>query len=94
MKTLLAITVTIAFSASADTGTVAAKPQQAPAPSTGLIDEWLREQCPAATVWDVGGQFRVRYEVKENAGSFPNNDFLRGRSRNANLLANPACSWP
>jgi hypothetical protein len=52
----------------------------APAPpvSAGLINDWLREQSAAARAWDVGGQFRARYEAKENAGSFPNNDFLRG----------------
>src|SRR5262245_37883713 len=49
-----------------------------PAPGAGLINDWLREQSPAARPGDPGGQFRVRYEAKENAGSFPNNDFLRG----------------
>src|SRR5215470_13360668 len=47
-------------------------------PRAGLINDWLHAQSPAAQPWDVGGQFRVRYEVKDNAGSFPNNDFLRG----------------
>lgn len=48
------------------------------APSAGLVNDWLREQSPAASDWDVGGQFRVRYESKINAGSFPNRDFLEG----------------
>lgn len=63
--------------APADTSAVARQPT-APAPSAGLINDWLRNQTPTARAWDIGGQFRVRYEVKENAGSFPNNDFVRG----------------
>lgn len=47
-------------------------------PSAGLINAWLRTEIPEASAWDVDGQFRVRYEVKENAGSFPNRDFLSG----------------
>ena len=46
--------------------------------SAGLVNDWLRSEIPAASAWDVGGQFRARYEVKENAGSFPNRDFLSG----------------
>lgn len=53
------------------------KAQPAP-PSAGLINDWLRQEWPSASPWDLGGQFRVRYEVKENAGSFPNRDFLEG----------------
>jgi hypothetical protein len=48
-----------------------------PAPSAGLVNDWLREQSPAFSQWDIGGQFRVRYEVKENAGYVPNRDFTR-----------------
>ena len=57
----------------ADQGSAPAKP-----PSAGLVNDWLRREAPAASAWDLGGQFRVRYEVKENAGSFPNRDFLSG----------------
>src|SRR6185436_20273796 len=61
----------------ADYATIATNPKAQPA-SAGLLNDWLREQSPSASAWDVGGQFRVRYEAKEHAGSFPNNDFLRG----------------
>jgi len=47
-------------------------------PSGGLVNDWLRDEIPKASAWDVGGQFRTRYEVKENAGSFPNSDFPSG----------------
>jgi hypothetical protein len=50
----------------------------AKAPSAGLVNDWLRGELPAAAAWDVGGQFRTRYEARENAGSFPNRDFLEG----------------
>lgn len=40
------------------------------------MNDWLRRESEASKAWDVGGQFRVRYEVKENAGSFPNRDFV------------------
>jgi hypothetical protein len=54
----------------------AEQPGAAKPPSAGLLNDWLRSEFPAASAWDVGGQFRIRYEVKENAGSFPNRDFL------------------
>jgi hypothetical protein len=56
----------------------------APLASPGLLNEWLRNQWPALTDWDLGGQFRVRYEVKENGGSFPNRDFRRSGADNDN----------
>ncbi|MBI4660737.1 MAG: alginate export family protein [Verrucomicrobia bacterium] len=34
--------------------------------SPGLVNEWLREQSPEASAWDVGGQFRLRFEHKEH----------------------------
>lgn len=43
----------------------------------GLLNGWLREKSPAFDAWNFGGQGRVRYDVKENAGSFPNSDFIR-----------------
>ncbi len=46
--------------------------------SAGLLNDWLRQDRPAAAAWDLGGQFRVRYEVKENAGRVSNLDFLEG----------------
>src|SRR5690242_5255108 len=38
-----------------------------PAPTAGLINDWLREQSPAFKQFDLGGQFRVRYEVKQQS---------------------------
>lgn len=49
-----------------------------PPPSAGLINDWLRGKFPAANAWDVGGQFRARYESRDNAGFLPSNDFLVG----------------
>src|SRR4051812_6265780 len=57
-------------------GTPAAPPA-APAASPTLLNNWLREQSTVFNPWDVGGQFRARYEIKEDAGSFPNRDFRR-----------------
>ncbi|MHB8519236.1 MAG: alginate export family protein [Limisphaerales bacterium] len=37
-----------------------------PAPaSTGLLNDWLRQEWSAARAWDIGGQTRLRYENKE-----------------------------
>lgn len=55
--------------------------------SAGLVNDWLRRQWPkTAGAWDLGGQFRVRYELKENAGSFPNRDFLEGLDNSNDFL--------
>lgn len=48
-----------------------------PAPNPGLLNEWLRDESSAFNAWDVGGQIRARYELKEDGGSFPNRDFRR-----------------
>ena len=50
---------------------------KAAAPSAGLANDWLREQNQAFTPWDIGGQVRTRYEVKEDGGSFPARDFRK-----------------
>jgi hypothetical protein len=52
--------------------------------SRGVLNDWLGRQFASATNWDVGGQFRLRYEVKENAGSFPSRDFIRRGQDNSN----------
>src|SRR6266567_7957498 len=57
--------------ASASTSAVSRLPGSAP------FNDWLREQSAAFNPWDFGGQFRVRYEIKENGGSFPDRDFRR-----------------
>jgi len=44
-------------------GTSAAAP--APAANTSLVNSWLREQSDVFKGWDLGGQFRARYEHAE-----------------------------
>ena len=74
------VPTTNAASASAPTAS-AAKPALA---SPGLVNDWLRQQSPAFKSWDIGGQFRLRYELKDNAGSFPNRDFIAQDQDNSN----------
>ena len=52
-------------------------PAVQPAPSSGLLNDWLRQESPVFQVWDLGGQVRGRYEVLENGPSFefPRRDF-------------------
>src|SRR5438128_18957 len=56
------------------------------APPAGLLNAWLREESPAFSAWDFGGQFRARAEIKENGGlsggSFPNRDFRKSGAAN------------
>lgn len=59
----------------AEPATAASRP---PPPHPSLVNAWMRAQTEEAQHWDLGGQFRVRYDAKENAGSFPNRDFLGG----------------
>lgn len=54
--------------------TAASKPTKQPA-SAGLVNDWLRKQSPEFTKWDIGGQLRLRYELKDNAGYVANRDF-------------------
>lgn len=77
-KTLLTLT-----SAAVALGTsVPAFAQYAPPPPTqpfpGFINDYLRKQDPYYANWDIGGSFRMRYELKENGlGLPPANDFRR-----------------
>ncbi|MFZ4768217.1 MAG: alginate export family protein, partial [Roseimicrobium sp.] len=48
-----------------------------PTASAGLLNDALRLQSGAWTDWDLGGQVRLRYEVKDDGGSFPNRDFIQ-----------------
>jgi hypothetical protein len=34
-------------------------------PSAGLLNDWVRERQPESKDWDLGGQFRTRFEHKE-----------------------------
>ncbi|HSJ03409.1 MAG TPA: alginate export family protein [Verrucomicrobium sp.] len=44
--------------------------------SAGLLNDALRLQNPAFNAWDIGGQFRFRYEVKDDAGVSASQDFI------------------
>ena len=48
-----------------------------PSPGSALVNDWLRDRSAAFNPWNLGGQFRVRYEIKEDGGSFPDRDFRR-----------------
>jgi hypothetical protein len=54
-----------------------AAPLKPAALNAGLANDWLREQNQDFAPWDVGGQLRARYEVKEDGGSFPTRDFRK-----------------
>ena len=86
----LALAAAIALNQSslaAQTNAVLAPP---PAPSAGLINDLLRKQSDAFTDWDLGGQVRARYDMKQNfatpglagaidfrdKGGNPHNDYL------------------
>ncbi|KAB2653892.1 MAG: hypothetical protein DVB31_17235 [Verrucomicrobia bacterium] len=72
MKTTLPTTRTLAWGACSllASGVVAQTPVPSPAPpaSAGIINDRLRGQDPAAAAWDLGVQFRVRYESR-NGGA-------------------------
>lgn len=80
---LMGAGLTLASCAFSQTNKPAA-PATAATVSPGLVNDWLRKQSPGFKAWDIGGQFRLRYEDKENAGSFPNNDFIRRGVTNSN----------
>jgi hypothetical protein len=69
-------------------------PAPAPAPSAGLVNDWLRGQSESLSVLDVGGQFRVRFEDREHFAipQFPAPatpapvDFQRGSRSNPLVL--------
>ena len=52
-----------------------APPPPAVAKSAGLLNDWLRSESDFFNPWDLGGQFRVRYEVKDGGGVSPATDF-------------------
>ena len=59
-----------------------ASPAPTPATSAGLLNDWLREQSTDFKTWDVGGQIRLRYEVKENMA-------VAGRKNSVDFGASP-----
>src|SRR6266446_4329624 len=60
--------------ARADHDPPAAKPAQTNSQLTasdvqpGLVNDWLRSQSSSFSAWDLGGQFRARYEHIEHLG--------------------------
>ena len=41
-------------------------PPPPPAPSAGLVNDYLRKQSDGFKDWDIGGQVRARYDMKQN----------------------------
>ena len=56
--------------------------------SAGIINDSLRNEFPAASAWDIGGQFRMRSEAKDS-GSFPNRDFVQNLDHSNDYLSIP-----
>src|SRR5205085_9553981 len=56
---------------------VTAPPQRMDVAGPALVNAWLRDQSPIFNPWDLGAQIRARYEIREDAGSFPNRDFRK-----------------
>ncbi|MBI5388637.1 MAG: alginate export family protein [Verrucomicrobia bacterium] len=83
---VLAITSSVyAQQAPATKSAPATKPAAKAPPSAGLVNDWLRQQSAAWAAWDIGGQFRARYELFENGSpAFPNRDFQRTGAANDN----------
>src|SRR5580765_3805284 len=50
----------------------------------GLANDWLRSQSSSFSVWDLGGQFRARYEHVEHLGGAA--DFSASGNSSDNLL--------
>lgn len=79
---LLAMTASVsgqdkAAKPSADSGPAA---PIKPVASAGLLNDWLRGQSDVFKDLDLGGQFRVRYEGKDNGGNdgrYASQDFLQ-----------------
>jgi hypothetical protein len=80
-KTILLVAL-LSVSTTGFTQTNTATPAKAAKPpaSAGLLNDWLRKEFPAAKAWDFGGQVRLRYDSKENAGVTAANDFVRALS--------------
>jgi hypothetical protein len=51
-------------------------PTSAPA-GAGLLNDALLLRNDSFKAWNIGGQLRARYEVKDDAGPFPDRDFIR-----------------
>lgn len=62
MKMLLLGAASIALALSMQ----AQEKPKTPAAHPALLNQWLREESPRFETWDIGGQFRLRLEHKEN----------------------------
>ncbi len=84
----------------------ASAPSPVPAASSaGLVNDWLRNQSPAFTNWDLGGQFRARFEAHEQfaiLGVRNSADFRTGGTTTENIywllreklhLGYSPCEW-
>lgn len=74
-----ALVLTVSAAVYGQEKAVSAPAKTAPA-SPGLANEWLRGESAAFNNWDIGGQFRARWELKENGGSdskYANEDFMK-----------------
>ncbi len=71
MKPLFVLGLVAALStavAVAQTTTAATAAAAPPAPSSaGLANDWLRQQSGTFSSWDIGGQFRARFEHREHS---------------------------
>ncbi len=73
-----------------DENSPAAKPAQTKSQLTasdvqpGLVNDWLRSQSSSFSAWDVGGQFRARYENVERLGGAA--DFSARGNSSDNLM--------
>ena len=56
-----------------------------PKASAGLVNDGLRQEASGFESWDIGGQFRARYEVFDGGSpAAPNNDFQKSGADNDN----------
>src|SRR5262245_16174041 len=58
-----------------------------PKPSPGLLNEYARDYSPKLDPWDFGGQFRLRYEMKDDFGVSGATDFQKAGVDNDNSYA-------
>ena len=68
-------------------------PPPPPIPFPGFINQWMRQENPYLAAWDIGGNLRLRYEIKDGYGnpgvgsatSKPNSQSLDFRKNNADV---------
>ena len=65
----------------------------APAPGPALVNEWLSKQSDAFKAWDIGGQFRMRYEMKDNFGTSQFGGAAAGANDFKKITLNPDNSF-